>query len=119
MTAILFVIMSLGIIGLSRYLLYLLIFAILFPILVDYYLSNPGKFHYQFGLSTEMLENMPTCPAEEMHVSDCIICADSITVGQEIMVLRCSGRHFYHSQCIRDWLKVKFSCPLCKSYNII
>lgn len=119
MTALLFTIMSLGIIGLARYIIYAIIILIVFPFLVDYYLSNAGKFHYTFGFSPEMMNNLPTTVATDIHLNDCIICQEMIKLGDEIMILRCPGRHFYHSNCISEWLTRKFCCPLCKSYNII
>lgn len=119
LTAIMFAIVTVGFIGLMRYVLYSLIFLIVFPVLVDYYFNNAGLFHYQFGFNPEMLNKIPTTNATEIHLSDCTICTDRIDIGNEIMILRCAGRHFYHSHCIKEWLVVKFCCPLCKSYNIL
>lgn len=28
--------------------------------------------------------------------------------------LACDSRHFYHSDCIEEWLNNKNECPLCK-----
>jgi hypothetical protein len=28
--------------------------------------------------------------------------------------LACDARHFYHSDCIEEWLTNKNECPLCK-----
>lgn len=120
LTSILFSIFSIGFIGMSKYILYALLFIIIFPTLIDYYLSNAGKFHYTFGFSKEVLSKLPTTFAEDFHVNDCCtICMEHIEFQQEIMILRCDGRHFYHVKCIREWLMHKFCCPICKSYKII
>jgi len=29
--------------------------------------------------------------------------------------LACDSRHFYHSDCIEEWLNNKNECPLCKT----
>jgi hypothetical protein len=34
--------------------------------------------------------------------------------GDEIIVLPCHQRHFFHQQCITQWLLLHNICPLCK-----
>ena len=44
---------------------------------------------------------------------DCRICLENFVIGQEILTLPCF--HFFHCNCISDWLRKKEECPICKS----
>lgn len=119
MTFLLFSLIVFGVINMSKIIVNTMLILLLLPIMINYYLSNPGEFHNSYGFSKDLAENLPIITATEAHLSDCIICCDKIIPGSEIIVLRCQGRHFYHSSCIVNWLITKFNCPLCKSFNIL
>ena len=57
--------------------------------------------------------------ADLKHCKECIICLCDIEEGQDIITLKCSGLHFFHSECIKQWLRQSFSCPICRQQNII
>lgn len=109
----------LGLIGLSRYALNIILFLISFPILINFYLKNPSEFYFQFGIDPELVKNLPTGVAEQIHCTTCVICTEEIEIGQQILILRCPGRHFFHSGCIKDWLLHKVNCPVCRSRDVI
>ena len=44
--------------------------------------------------------------------SVCSICMEDFTEGEELVLCPC--KHCYHERCIKEWLKLKNSCPLCK-----
>ena len=44
----------------------------------------------------------------------CVICLDDIT--DKTVELKCV--HIYHYDCIKEWIEVKATCPLC-NYKII
>ena len=44
--------------------------------------------------------------------SRCSICMEDFTEGEEVVLCPC--KHCYHDQCIKEWLRLKNSCPLCK-----
>ncbi|KAI3702814.1 hypothetical protein L6452_28566 [Arctium lappa] len=54
-------------------------------------------------------------PADEEH-NFCVICQTEFEDQEKIGVLDC--RHDYHSECIKKWLMVKNTCPICKSTAI-
>ena len=43
-----------------------------------------------------------------------MICLDEYHPNDDIILLPCNDKHFFHSNCIKDWLKTNNSCPLCK-----
>jgi len=43
---------------------------------------------------------------------DCSICINSFHKKDEIRVLPCS--HFFHKECIDDWIQKENSCPICR-----
>ena len=48
-----------------------------------------------------------------MSIYDCSICWNWITDSQ-IMTTPCN--HKFHRECLSQWLRVKKSCPLCRSH---
>ncbi|EME29400.1 hypothetical protein Gasu2_32110 [Galdieria sulphuraria] len=42
----------------------------------------------------------------------CVICLDDFEVNCSIRMLHCA--HFFHSNCLRQWLSKSTQCPLCK-----
>jgi len=47
---------------------------------------------------------------------ECSICMDEFKEGQDyVSPLSCDARHYFHSDCIEDWLVKKNECPLCKA----
>lgn len=63
------------------------------------------------------LRNMPHIVITEENQREqydlaCAICKDQMFLGTEANQLPCS--HIYHSYCIKPWLSVRNSCPLCR-----
>jgi len=108
-----------GIINACRHALNFLMILLCFPIMVYYFLKNPSSFYSHFGIDPEIVQNLPTIPAEQVHVSACAICTVDITLGEDILILKCPGRHHFHAQCIKSWLIQKVNCPICRSENVI
>lgn len=50
-------------------------------------------------------------PTQNFDNADCIICWDDMSHG-ELTVLCCG--HRYHDTCIRPWMELNSSCPLCR-----
>ena len=46
--------------------------------------------------------------------SECSICLCEFEAEELVTVLPCDVRHYFHSECIRDWSKRSTTCPLCK-----
>ena len=78
----------------------------------DIYFSNHrGSFH----ILQSLLQRQK---ADINHIDECPICLREISLGDTIIILGCSDRHFFHEQCIIKWLNIRFFCPLCKGIAI-
>ena len=44
--------------------------------------------------------------------SSCSVCLDSFRMNEEVNVLGCG--HFYHAFCIKHWLGMHATCPVCR-----
>ncbi|CAN7065747.1 unnamed protein product [Brassica rapa subsp. trilocularis] len=53
------------------------------------------------------------CPQE---IEPCCICQEEYNEGEELGMLECG--HGFHSQCIKEWLKQKNLCPICKTTGL-
>lgn len=113
-----FSIVTLGIFDILRHLFNSLLIIVGFPIMLYYFFQDPGDFIQRFGVDPDIIDNWPTSPAAPDQNSDCVICSEEIKEGQQIMILNCNGRHYYHAPCIKEWLKHRVNCPVCRSNNV-
>ncbi|XP_059630002.1 E3 ubiquitin-protein ligase RDUF1-like [Cornus florida] len=49
---------------------------------------------------------------DETTATNCVVCLDDISVGNEFTRLLCS--HGFHYQCIIQWLEESNNCPICR-----
>ena len=108
-----------GFISFFRQILYIILVVGYFPIMVYYFMKNPQSFYSQYGIDPEIVRNLPTIKADAKHCTNCVICTEDIKLGDEIIILKCPGRHCFHANCIKSWLMVKVVCPMCRSDNIL
>ena len=99
------------------------------------YLALRTRHYFRIGSDEEVIQNLPVylfnseCNNNitdyeisgryifiQHSKSNCIICFDDYSNGEEIKLLPCG--HFYHNKCINSWLKISQTCPLCRR-NII
>jgi len=81
-----------GVINAARHILNFFMILLCFPIMVYYFLKNPSSFYANFGIDPEIVQNLPTVPAEPCHLSSCAICTVDINLGEDILILKCSGK---------------------------
>jgi len=103
-----------------------LFFVSFFYILLSFIFSlssfydNEMGFIVQQGELPAILDKLLTVQkADKEHCKECYICLENIEKGQNIIILNCNKNHFFHSKCIRQWLRQNISCPLCRQQNII
>lgn len=91
-----------------------------FAFSLNSFFENEMGFIAQQGELPMILDQLlVTQKADSQHCKPCYICLDEIEKGQEIITLKCNNSHFFHSKCIKLWLRYNISCPLCRNQNII
>jgi len=118
-TIVFYALLFIGVVNIMQKVINLGLIIASFSLLVNTFLTNPSHFYSEYGIDPEIIRNLPTTTADEKHVSCCVICTEDIKKGDEIMILKCPGNHFFHASCIKSWLIVKTICPMCRSENVL
>ncbi|KAK6134658.1 hypothetical protein DH2020_031583 [Rehmannia glutinosa] len=66
------------------------------------YTSTPARINLEYA----------TCP-DQQKINFCVVCQTDYEHEENIGTLDCG--HEYHRDCIKKWLVVKNTCPVCKS----
>ncbi|KAK6134538.1 hypothetical protein DH2020_031708 [Rehmannia glutinosa] len=66
------------------------------------YTSTPARINLEYA----------TCPGQQ-KINFCVVCQTDYEHEENIGTLDCG--HEYHRDCIKKWLVVKNTCPVCKS----
>mmetsp|Transcript_50488 Transcript_50488/g.113434 ORF Transcript_50488/g.113434 Transcript_50488/m.113434 type:complete len:295 (+) Transcript_50488:3-887(+) len=61
----------------------------------------------------DVVSRLPAKPVTSCARETCTICLEVPTAGEVITTLPCC--HWYHAECIREWLLHSRLCPLCKA----
>ena len=48
------------------------------------------------------------------QLSHCPICLETYEEEDFVTSLPCDIRHYFHTECIEDWLELTMNCPICK-----
>jgi len=67
--------------------------------------------------SADVINNLKTTPLpkellEKQDQPSCVTCTVDYSEGEEVIILPCS--HIFHSDCIKTWLKIHNTCPICR-----
>lgn len=63
--------------------------------------------------SQAALDALPTRQiAEDEQTERCVVCLEDMGAGQRVAVLPCT--HVFHEQCVKQWLGVCGTCPICR-----
>ena len=77
---------------------------------------RPVKKNYDHPTDREILNGLPEMLIDTSKLDDekksCMICLEDYKNGEKATTLPCI--HFYHTNCINNWLKKQNSCPICK-----
>eukprot|EP00438_Fugacium_kawagutii_P031459 Skav222628 [mRNA] locus=scaffold10:109653:110090:+ [translate_table: standard] len=49
------------------------------------------------------------------HAKDCPICLSDFCTSDHSVMLPCSGRHVFHTDCLGTWFRTSPTCPLCRT----
>mmetsp|Transcript_9690 Transcript_9690/g.13236 ORF Transcript_9690/g.13236 Transcript_9690/m.13236 type:complete len:94 (+) Transcript_9690:532-813(+) len=47
--------------------------------------------------------------------NECAICLSDFVAGEKVSPLPCDKRHYFHTECIKEWAAQKVYCPLCNA----
>lgn len=114
-----FSVVFVGLISLFQIIINIIILSVYFFLMIETFINNPIYFYNHFGMDPEMIRNLPTNIADEKHMCTCVICLKDINEGDPILILNCPGKHYFHGDCIKSWLLVKTTCPMCRSQLIL
>lgn len=62
----------------------------------------------------QQLYNTKFNPAANQAQETCPICMVDFTETDDIIPLPCDEKHYFHPECIKQWLQKNNNCPLCK-----
>ena len=68
---------------------------------------NPNDILNQFAITK--LKNINSLNNDSKN---CTICLEYFKKGDKVIYLPCI--HFFHEMCIKNWIKIKQFCPVCK-----
>ena len=60
----------------------------------------------------ENLEKVQVTQEMLVRIPKCLICLEAFNKDEEVISLLCE--HFYHCNCINNWLKIRPTCPMCR-----
>jgi len=63
----------------------------------------------------EKVEKLPVVNIQAEDVVDgmtCAVCKDEYILDEEVVKLPC--KHLFHDQCVKPWLELHDSCPVCR-----
>lgn len=63
----------------------------------------------------QLLKPKQFVPAEVRGDHECKICMNLYLESDQIITLPCNRLHHFHSLCIKSWLGVSLSCPICRA----
>lgn len=110
-----FSILFIGVISFFQTVLNYIMLSIYFILMIETFISDPIFFYNRYAMDPDIIHNLPTIKADNKHVGSCIICLKDIKKDDPIIILNCPGNHFFHGECIKKWLLVKTTCPICRS----
>jgi hypothetical protein len=64
------------------------------------------------GLNQYELNSLGAKAYNLQEENDCSICLSELKMNEKFIHLKC--KHLFHEKCIKDWLKTKNQCPICK-----
>lgn len=47
--------------------------------------------------------------------STCSICATEYEEDSPVIVMHCDPKHYFHEECIKRWLRINATCPICRT----
>ena len=66
--------------------------------------------------SEEVISRLESVPykSSEGGNKECVICFAQFEEDEEIIQLSCDVRHSFHPNCLKRWLRINSTCPICR-----
>jgi hypothetical protein len=64
-------------------------------------------------LTEEEIAAFPRVCFDRVEPHSCVVCLESYTHGEILTALHCN--HFFHADCLLEWLQRSRNCPMCRS----
>lgn len=80
------------------------------------YAMRRGLLKTKKGADPQVIESCKVVPLSEMDLQEhpsCSICLEDYCEAEPIVSLGCE--HCFHKQCLKNWLQMDRTCPLCRS----
>ncbi|CAN6230666.1 unnamed protein product [Urochloa humidicola] len=75
--------------------------------------GHTGEAARQLPASRAAVEGLQEVVLSEEEASHgCAVCKDGIAAGLSVLRLPC--KHYFHADCIRPWLAIRNTCPVCR-----
>jgi len=58
------------------------------------------------------LDEVVITRTNQERIGDCAVCTEPFKIGSEALKLPC--KHYFHHDCINEWLRRNNRCPLCR-----
>ena len=80
--------------------------------LFDFVASRFTNTNEQQKIAKKIIELLHDYELKEKENDSCAICVSDFEIGEMVTMIPCS--HLFHSECIKKWLMINLSCPICK-----
>ncbi|KAJ2748424.1 hypothetical protein IWQ56_007468, partial [Coemansia nantahalensis] len=64
--------------------------------------------------SREFIRTLPVLPAEQCREVTCVICNEPAAGAAPDPVTRLPCAHHFHRECVKPWLELHNTCPMCR-----
>ncbi len=105
---------------------YFLFIVLLYKVIINFFTANTtlvykflGVSPYLFNCFEKNLFDKKLIENLKVDSITCVVCFFEIKESEEIIILKCHPKHLFHSNCILQWLKMNFNCPICKKTELV
>ena len=68
----------------------------------------------QTPASEEIINKLDVRKWNDSNINECLICFQNFNSDEEVVVLPCDDKHLFHADCLKRWLRINNSCPICR-----
>lgn len=85
------------------------------PVLIVFMIyAQPNGQSPATDTAIERLRHFKYSAEENLQCKECVICMQSFAEGEDMICLDCDNRHAFHAECLKRWLRINNTCPICR-----